>query len=334
MRVATEVHNPGAEQLPAVATGEPVATASFPLILRIDSAALLRTVSNKIDEQHHIDTFLMGTHAVGETTVSGTVSAALLPDPKEALFEIRFQGSSLSKTTGVHDVALIYSHSVTEFNCVRRVAFDPRRGFVAQGKSEIVTRTQLYFDGFGATQNFGRRIISRIAEKRSYGDYERYRKHADDDNRRGLEEGFTKQTDAQIHAANDQTDFVRYVTCLLGATAALRVSAKSSADCIHLGIGFANQTYAEMTILPTLSKLSAPYEIWVSPTLLAGRVLKLLPVSPPTGLLPAGLQEKILAALSIPAADPDESVHLGFENGWLVLELPAKQPTATTASAN
>ncbi|HEX3870850.1 MAG TPA: hypothetical protein VHV77_10465 [Pirellulales bacterium] len=304
--------------------------ASFPIILRIDRAALLQLTSTTVDKRDPVNNVVFGTHAVGETHVMGTTSSELIPDSTEALLTFHFQGTSVSKTVGVNDRATICSRTFTDFDCARQVAFDPRQGFVPVGKVSVTTNTRLVYDSFGSTQNFGRRIVAAVAKRRAYEQHERFRNHADHDNRHGLEEGFAKQTLKQLAAANDQTDFVRYVSHFLGSTTPLQISAKSSTDCVHIGVGLASERYAAMTDLPRLREKSAPFEIWVNMSFLGAPIVTLLPLGAPTGLLTTALEQKILEVLSIPA--PDESMHLGFEAGWLVFELPVRSADTSSTS--
>jgi hypothetical protein len=230
----------------------------------------------------------------------------------------------------MHEPAVVYSHSVCDFTCTRHVTFDPRAGFVPVGEIEVVTNTRLIYDGFAATQQFGHRIIERVAERRALADVEQFRRRADLDNQRGLRAGFEQCSTEQLAEANRRIDIVRVVNRFLDRASPLQLCAKSSDDCVHIGVGYDALKYAEMLELPSQRQQAAPLEVWVSLAILGAPVTALLPES--RTLLPEPLQAKILEKLSIPTAAPDASLHVGLENGWLVLELPVPKLRAAENS--
>lgn len=299
----------------------------FPLVLRIDKSALLQLTNSDVDEHGLVDMFVLGTHAVGESRTLGSIRGVLIPDSTEASFDVRFQGNTVATTVGTHKPAVIYSRTFTDFNCTSHIAFDPRQGFVVVGGDVVVNGdTRLVFDGFAAMRPFGRRLICRMAERRARQSHEQARKIADRDNKRQVREGFERQVAEAVRAANERTGLARYVNRFLGDQTTLQLYAKSSTDCIHIGIGPAGEKYELMTALPPSRDKSAPIEIWVYSSILSPPVAALVQGITPQTALPPLVQTKILEALLIPTLAPNSSIQLALEEGWLVLGLPEHHP--------
>jgi hypothetical protein len=164
----------------------------FPLVMRIDKS-VLALLNTEVDERRPIDRVVLGTHAVGESRTRGEIRAALNPDSAEASVEIRFRGSTTTKTVGIQEPAVICSHTLSDFIYRRRITFDPHQGFVLIGDTTIVGDTRLVYDGFSATRRLGRRLISRIAERRAMELHEQARLIADRDSKREVRESVDKE---------------------------------------------------------------------------------------------------------------------------------------------
>ncbi len=308
----------------------------FPMVVRIDKSALLRFTNSEIDRRSPVDKVVLETHAVGESRTRGAIRAELIPDSKEATFDIRFQGNTATKTVGTHEPALIYSSTFTNFDCTRRIDFDPRKGFVVVGETEVTGDTRLVYDGFGATRTIGKRMITRVAERRAGQSHEQARQIADRDNKREVFESFEREVAQHVREANEGTDLVRYITRFLGDQSTLQIFAKSSADCIHIGIGPDGEKYEPMTSLPPSREKSAPIELWVHTSILSESAAAAMKAASPAAALPLLMQTKILEALSLSAPTtataPDQSIDVAFHDGWLILGFPDKQPAAKTPS--
>ena len=121
----------------------------------------------EIDQSDTIDMMILGTHTVGNSRTHGATSVVSVPDHDDASFDLVLRGSTISRTTGTNGPALIYGHADTNFVCTRPITFESSRGFVA-GSSRVVANTKLTYDGFGSSRRLlGRRLVSRVAEKRA-----------------------------------------------------------------------------------------------------------------------------------------------------------------------
>lgn len=307
---AAEAPTKPAEQLP------------FPLVLRIDKSALTRYSDSDIDRTGEIDKMVLGSHCTGSSRTTGTIRAQLLPDSQEAAFDLYFRGRTVSTTKGVQEPGVVWSRTFTDFTSKRRIIFEPRKGFVVVGENDIETETKLVFDGFGATRNLGRRLITRITERKSHQLAEQARRIADRDNKKEVAESFTKESDQQVQAANQGLDLVRYVNGFLGDQKNLQLHAKSTQDFIYIGIGPEGEKYAPMAEMPKGRGKAAPMEIWVHTSILSGPVAAALKLITPDVPIPLPAQAKIISALALPITGTQKPMVVDFYNGWLVLGLP------------
>lgn len=328
-----------AVQIPTASSGTPQGSTSasssavaatpphenpFPLIVRIDKSALSRYIDNEYDERRPVKENVLGARVVGQSRTQGASRAELLPDDAEAAFDVRFSGTTLSKTVGTQEPGVVYSRTLTNFACKQRVVFDPRRGFVKIGEPTIEGDTQLAYEGFGSTRNLGQRLIRRIAERRSYQMFEPARRIADHDNKRDTLKGFEQEVDKTLQAANDGLDLVHYVNRFLGKEAQLQLFAKSSPDCIQIEIGPQGRQFTARTALPASAGPKAPIEIWAHYSLLGSPIIKLLDLAAAKDELPRSLQDQIDQALfpSLTAQASDSAVDFDLRDGWLVMSLP------------
>jgi len=293
--------------------------APYPMVVRIDKSALSQIVNSEVDETRPVDKVVLGTHAVGRSRTLGTIRAALISDSTEASFDVRFLGKTTSTTVGTQEPAVIYSRTFTDFDCTRRVTFDPRKGFVVVGDVWIDGKTRLVFDGFAATKQFGRQLICRIAARRADQSHEEARLIADRDNKREVQDSFEKEVVRQVRVANEDQNLVRYVNHFLGDKTTLQLYAKSSPDCIHIGIGSEGEKYSPMTTLPPSRAKPAPIEIWVHSSILSEPVSALMKLSTPKTRVSIVEKSQILGSLSTLTSSPHSSVDVAIEDGWLVL---------------
>lgn len=304
---------PEPESTAAVADAptKPAEAATIPLVVRIDRSYLAKFICGDVEVRLPVDQVVLGTRAVGGSHTRGTLHAALIPDSTEAAFDVRYTGNTATKTVGTNGPAVIHSRTFTEFACSRRVLFDPRKGFVLDGEPVVDGHTQLIYDGFDASRDLGRRLIARIAERRAYASYGQARLIADRDNMQKVRDGFAKDVEKAISQANADNDFVRYVNRFFGKDTPLQVFAKSSTECIQIGIGTVSEKYHPLTALPSRGERTAPIEVWVHPSLLSDVVSPLTVLS----------QSKLLGDLSLPLTPSDAPISVAVEEAWLVFGL-------------
>ena len=199
---------------------------AYPLVIRIDRTALAPLEAKSVDYRRGVDRVVLGTHAVGESRTQGAVSVVIVPNSKAASFDLSFRGRVHASTAGTNGPALIYNHTDTDFLCTRRISFDPRQGFVS-GVSTINADTRLVYDGFGSTRGgLGRRLISRIAQRRAGNSQEEARQIAARDTAHELQQGFDKQLDARLATMNKNANVAGLVKLLMAEGSSLQVSAR------------------------------------------------------------------------------------------------------------
>jgi hypothetical protein len=319
---------------PAATETKPPEANPFPFVVRIDKSALLRYTDSEVDDKRAVDQYVLGAHAVGTSRTEGEIRGALIPDSKEAAFDIVFTGQSATKTVGLQEPALIYSRTFTDFKCTHRIIFDPRKGFLIAGDADVEGTTRLVYDGFASTRELGRRLIVKIAERKAGQVHEQARLIADRDNKKIVSESFEVETAKQVKEANKGLDLVRYINRFLGEKSNLQMFAKSSTDCIHIGIGPEGEKYAPMTELPPSREKSAPVEVWVHASILGEPVAAVMKMATPESKLSNLEQTKILGVLSFGAPKDEPAMDMALQDGWLVFALPEAAlppPPAPTA---
>jgi hypothetical protein len=305
---------------------------AYPLVVRIDHTAFGSLTAREINQRGRVDKVVLGTHAVGESRTQGAISVLLIPDRDEASFDLRFQGRTHTRTVGANGPALIYSHTDTGFVCTRPISFDPTQGFVA-GASKIVANTKLTYDGFGSSGGgLSRRLISSVAERRSGESREQARQIAAQDNEHELVSGFDKRVNTQLAAMNQKLNIVLYKNLFVGEGLPVQLAARSSKNCIYVGVGKVGSP-ARLTVIPPRRELEAPIEIWVHSTIFGEPVTKLLTLVENNVVLPKNSRLEILRALLIPPAESERLLDLAVYDGWMVLGLQ-KEAAETTTTAS
>ena len=304
---------------------------AYPLVIRIDQTALDPLTDREIHRRGRVDKVVMETHAIGESRTQGAISVLLTPDRDEASFDLGFRGWTHTSTVGTNGPALIYSHTDTNFVCTRPISFDPTQGFVA-GTTTIVANTKLVYDGFGSARGgLGSRLISRVAERRAGESQEQARQIAARDNEQELRSAFDKRVNTQLAAMNQKLNIVLFKNLFVGDGPAVQLAARSSKDCIHIGIGKPGSP-ARLTAIPPRRELVAPIEIWVHSTMLGEPVTQPLPLVENKTGLPQTLRTEILRALLGPPTEVGGLIDLAVYDGWIVIGLQNKAAeSATTA---
>ena len=318
-------------QEPVSPTAAPTERPAYPLVFRIDHTALDSLTAHEINERGRVDMVVLGTHAVGESRSQGGMSVLLIPDRDEASFDLKFQGRTHTRTVGTNGPALIYCHTDTGFVCTRPVSFDQNHGFVAEA-STIVAKTKLVYDGFGSSRDgLGRRLISRMAERRSGESRQQAQQIAARDIEHKLLSAFDQQVNAQLAAMNQQLNIVLYTNLFVGKGLAKQLAARSSKDCIHIGVGKQGSP-ARLTAIPPSHELVAPIEIWVHSASLAEPVTKRLTLVENKKVLPQTSRLELLQALSLPPEESRRLKDLAVYDGWLVFGLQNAAAESTTTA--
>ena len=135
---------------------------------------------------------------------------------------------------------------------------------------------------------------------------------------------------------NQTMDVARYVNLFMGTASAMQLSARSSKDCIYVGVGHEGSP-ARLTAIPPRRVTRAPIEIGVHSTILGAQMATLLSPFENMMVLPQPSRQKILRALSIPDEESARITDVSVDSGWFILGLKndttASSPTATTLQA-
>lgn len=337
------VNSPVAAPDRAAASGSSVP--EFPLVVRIDNSALDPLREKDISRQGTVDRIVLGTRAIGTSWTTGAIDVEMIPDRDDASFTIRFLGKTQTKTTGSNGPALIYSRTFTDFECARRVVFDPRIGMVA-GPCVSRARTSLVYDGFDSSGGpLGRRLVARVAQRRAGESFEQVRAIALRDNEAEVHQAFEKRLDEQLAGINRRLDVARYVNALFGPMSKPRLATRSSQNSILIGIGN-EQSPERLVTYPPQREKPAPIEVWVHSSMIGQRLGGLAAIVEKIDdrVLPSAAQMQVLQLMfGAPPEDPTQKVEnqfdVGFKQGWFVIGLkndsatPAPVATAVTPSS-
>lgn len=312
----------------------PVPSASkpeFPLMVRIDDKALDPLRAKDIRHQGRVDRMVLGTHAIGTSETAGAMNVRIIPDRDDAAFIIRFHGNTHTRTSGSNGPAIIRSRTSTEIDCARLVVFDPRIGLVA-GKSTSAARTTLVYDGFDTDRWLGRRLITRVAERRANEQLEEARAIAQRDNEAEVRQAFDQRLDKQLAAINQQLNIARYVNALFGPKSKPHLASRSCQDCILIGIGNEDSPSRLVTLPPEREK-SAPIEIWVHNSLFGERMASLaaLVEKIEDSMVPSASKLQVLQLLLGPTQTAEPQFDVGYKQGWVVIGI--QNDLRTTAVA-
>ena len=303
----------------------------FPLMVRIDDKALEPLRAKDILHQGRVDRMVLGTRAIGTSETRGAMNVRIIPDRDDAAFIIRFHGDTHTRTSGNNGPAIIRSRTATEIDCARLVVFEPRIGLVA-GKSTSAARTSLVFEGFDADRRLGRRLITRVAEKRANEQLDEARAIAQRDNEAEVRQAFDQRLDKQLAGINQQLNIARYVNALFGPASKPHLATRSCQDCILIGIGNEDSPSRLVTYPPEREK-SAPIEIWVHNSLFGERMASLAAIVEKIEdrVVPAAAKLQVLQLLLGPAQTTEPQFDVGFKQGWVVIGIPNDLPKTAVA---
>ena len=305
----------------------------FPLIVRIDDKALDPLRDKDILHQGSVDRMILGTRAIGASSTRGAIDVEMIPERDDASFTITFRGQTQTRTTGYNGPALIYSRTITDFECARRVVFEPRVGLVA-GPTQLNSRTNLLYDGFGSSGGrLGRRIVARVAERRANESHEAARAIAARDNDAEIRAAFDRRLDAKLAGINRQLNIARYVNALFGPASKPHLATRSCKDCILVGIGNEESPQRLVTFPPEREK-PAPIELWIHTSLLGERMARVATILDriENKVLPVAAQLEVLQVIVGPSQVAERAFDIGFREGWVVIGLQNDVPPPTVAA--
>lgn len=132
--------------------------AVFQISERLISQMLSMTVNRTVQVRESV----LGTAVRGTTTTAGSVSPVLIPNLKQGMLQIRFQGTARSpRMVGQNGPATIISSAVSSVDVRKNVILNDRGIQLLPASAEVTTR--LSIDDVSAR----RRIVNRIARRRA-----------------------------------------------------------------------------------------------------------------------------------------------------------------------
>src|SRR5262245_21408389 len=151
-----------ADEPPAARAGEQVP--AHRVVLRLSEGMLNSLWGNQwIDRQADVRDNILGTSIYGRARVVGASRVQLAESPDQARFQMLFQGTAYSRTTGYNGPAIIYSRAVTAFTATKQIVAEAGDGFRAW-PSQVWARTQTFVEGIGSTRGG---LVGRIVQRRA-----------------------------------------------------------------------------------------------------------------------------------------------------------------------
>ena len=112
------------------------------VILRISGKLIEQMVDSDVDEESPFRDEILGTAITGTSHTKGKVQLTLVPEAERAVFQLNFEGSATSDTTGVNGPAIIESAGVTELRSQKRIALTADGISAEPAKTKASTKTE------------------------------------------------------------------------------------------------------------------------------------------------------------------------------------------------
>lgn len=218
---------------PRAATAQPASSLLDHLQLHA-SAALLDELSRQtVDEELAVRDAILGVPVEGRARVTGSTHLRLLPDAERAVFEVIFQGTAQSATTGRSPPVSIRSEGQTQFTVTKRFYLDDT-GLTAQPAScraethSVVTAIDADWHGLRGW------LVRRVASRRVQSSHE----EADEIAARHAERDLGRSFDRRCAALIDQANGVLAGGWLRGGDgpAKRRLRFRTTADRLYAGV--------------------------------------------------------------------------------------------------
>lgn len=131
-------------------------------VLQVSERLISRMLNMTINRTVQIREAVLGTSVSGATTTAGSVSPVLIPDPRQGMLQIRFQGTANSpRMVGQNGPATIVSSAISRVDVRKNVILNDRGIQLLPASAQVTTR--LSIDDVSAS----RRIVNRIARRRA-----------------------------------------------------------------------------------------------------------------------------------------------------------------------
>ena len=209
---------------------------------------------------------IMGTTIVGRAHITGTPVVKLVESADRATFQINFEGTATSLTTGYHGPAIVTSRSVTKFTATKLVVFEPARGFYGQ-PAKVIARIQTTTESVDSTRGglIGRIVRRRAAaiEASQHGQVEQIAAQRAE---RRIQLSFEKQAAQRLAKLNEMAD-VRSLATATGHDHGAKDTKYSCCTTPHyfqIATSFSDSgPPLELPKYDPKNPANAPVEVWV-----------------------------------------------------------------------
>jgi len=240
------------------------------IVVRVSGDSLAPLIEKPIDEVFPVDDVILGVRATGEAHVAGQPQLMLADDPDSAAFVVHLTGTIQSRTVGRKGPVEIHSHSQTRFTAIKRVAYQPGRGFVGE-PAQIEAQTDCQTDRI--EPNRGKRL-RRAIERRAWA---RVGQSRDQVNQivqakaeAKLREAFDRLLDSRLARLNRLADQRYAVATVLGSQGMPRYDCCTRHGCLMIAASSSESSHSESSHtgeravdLITCGQKGPPVQIWV-----------------------------------------------------------------------
>lgn len=135
------------------------------LLIEVEESLLAAAVDREIDEVGPVDEVIVGTRIRGTGRTVGQVRLDLVPSTAEAAFELVFGAVNHSKTHGGRGPVTVFSDGETRLDARKRLMVDDES--ITVGPTEASAEAHSTPTGIAVSKRFGKRLIRKIASRKS-----------------------------------------------------------------------------------------------------------------------------------------------------------------------
>ncbi len=168
------------------------------LSIRASAEMLAAAIERPVDRTEPVRDLILGTTIRGTGRTTGQLSVKLVPDPKHAVFDAIFHGTTKSRTVGYNGPVRIYSNGVTSFGARKRMWLSAEGLAALPTDSKAKTRNRID----RICSNRGRQIVEKIAWRRARSQQQTAERIAS----RHAEGRFNERLDQEVAGTIDRTN--------------------------------------------------------------------------------------------------------------------------------
>ena len=131
------------------------------IVLRISKEFIRRHAPPAITEVSPINRCMFGAHVTGQSNTSGQIQIEMVPHDRDAVFTLRFSGTTTTKTVATRNPVEVYESGKTVFEAQRKITFNGLR--FSEGPITIKTSYSSSFDGLATPRGLRGLIARKVA---------------------------------------------------------------------------------------------------------------------------------------------------------------------------